>query len=486
MSGAFPLGPENTPNWLPGYVPPAEEWNQWFSNKVDYDDPRVSGGPFVPISGGSMTGPLLLYNMPSQPLEAATKSYVDQFTPVAGPFLPMSGGTMTGLLTLALDPSGAFDAVTKRYADTIGSTANNALTVAQAALARSGGTMTGPLVLGGDPVNPLAAATKQYVDRFVPLAGASNVGTIATSSTGDLYSGRDLYAANNLYLNSYNNFEWNFYITSNGSKVQAFRSGWYNQWDSSSGMRAWNSPSGTLMSLDNIGNLFVADRVTVGGDGIIYQPYSSNSIGYSWNGSAVQIYVNRTAQGSIATQSYVGNQVGQYLPLAGGHITGSLGLDGPFNFTNNGNVSGTLGIGSYGTIGGVGWYYEGSGGANGFQFFYNGSVVCRLDGSTDIVLASSCDASLKQDIAPSEVNCLDVIRRTPLFQFRWKDIKDAPLVPLGFVAQEQEKVFPASVGGELTKSIDPTVMVAALVGAVQQLSARVEAIEGRWSAAMRA
>lgn len=482
MSGTYPLGPERTPNWQPGYVPPAPEWSMWWSNKVDFDDARLTGGPFLSLSGGTMTGPLLLHAAPTQALEAATKAYVDAITPASGPFLPLSGGTMTGLLTLALNPSGNLDAVTKQYADGIGSNASNALTIAQAALPRSGGTMTGPLTLSGDPTNALVAATKQYVDRFLPLSGGTLTGTVSTNANGDIQSGRNLYATNAFYANAFGGWEWSFAVDANGSKFQSYRTNWYDAWNGQTGMRTWNGPGGLLMSLDSGGHLGVTNGIAVSGNGIAYNNFTGHTYGFGWNG-AVNVYVDGGYQGDLAFTSWVTNNLNNYLPLSGGHVTGSLGVDGPFNFTNNGNVSGTLGIGSYGEVGSVGWYYAASGGNHGFQFWYNGSVICRIDSATDIVLATASDARLKRDIAPTELDCLAVIRRTPLFQFRFKDVENAPLIPLGFVAQEQERVFPASVGGELTKSMDLNVMVAALVGAVQQLAMRLDRLD---SAAMKA
>jgi hypothetical protein len=74
-------------------------------------------------------------------------------------YLPLNGGTLTGPLTLASDPSVPLGAVTKQYSDT--------------KLPLSGGTLTGPLVLAADPVAPLQPTTKQYVDAL-PVAMNDN------------------------------------------------------------------------------------------------------------------------------------------------------------------------------------------------------------------------------------------------------------------------------------------------------------------------
>lgn len=198
MSGsAYPLGPGATPQWLAGYVPSAAEWNMWWSNKVDADNPELVGGPFLALSGGTMTGELVLAGPPLHANDAVTKAYADSLTGAAGPFLPMAGGTMTGVLTLAAayPPVGPNDAVPKQYADQIQAsasnaqtTANAAQTTANAAVPRSGAVMTGYLTLAGDPMSPLMAATKQYVDNnFLSLAGGTLSGALTVGSTGVQY-----------------------------------------------------------------------------------------------------------------------------------------------------------------------------------------------------------------------------------------------------------------------------------------------------------
>ena len=115
-------------------------------------------------AGDTMTGPLVLSGDPTQPMEAATKQYVDQHGGGAsGDFLPLSGGTMTGPITLAADPTTAMQAATKQYADKM--------------LPLAGGTMTGALTLPADPTSEMQAATKKYVDDAVAGADGGSVST---------------------------------------------------------------------------------------------------------------------------------------------------------------------------------------------------------------------------------------------------------------------------------------------------------------------
>jgi hypothetical protein len=75
-----------------------------FAESGDYTfflDAKSTG--FLPLSGGAMTGPLVLAADPVQANQAATKFYVDR---TLGGFLPLTGGTMSGAIT-GLAPSTA-------------------------------------------------------------------------------------------------------------------------------------------------------------------------------------------------------------------------------------------------------------------------------------------------------------------------------------------------------------------------------------------
>jgi hypothetical protein len=174
----------------------------------------------LPLSGGVMTGPVVLAADPAADLQAATKQYVDgkiaSIPPPASPVdqtardaaaaaqttadaaLPLAGGTMTGAVTLAGQPTDALHAVPKNYADNIDTNLRNeigvvnqkatdaqadidahdqrtdnphAVTAAQiGALPLAGGTMTGPIVLAADPAADLQATTKAYVDSILAAA----------------------------------------------------------------------------------------------------------------------------------------------------------------------------------------------------------------------------------------------------------------------------------------------------------------------------
>jgi microcystin-dependent protein len=62
-----------------------------------FDIAEVLESNFLPLAGGTLTGPLLLAADPTQPLQAVTKNYVDN---LPGASLPLSGGTMTGVINM--------------------------------------------------------------------------------------------------------------------------------------------------------------------------------------------------------------------------------------------------------------------------------------------------------------------------------------------------------------------------------------------------
>ena len=75
-----------------------------------------ASGPYLALTGGTLTGALLLAADPGASLGAATNKYVDGKVSAA-PFLPIAGGTLTGKLTLSGPPSALLDAATKAYVD---------------------------------------------------------------------------------------------------------------------------------------------------------------------------------------------------------------------------------------------------------------------------------------------------------------------------------------------------------------------------------
>jgi hypothetical protein len=75
---------------------------------------------YIPISGGAMSGPLTLSGNATQPLHAVPLQQVNSAA-AGGPFLPTSGGTVTGCSTIATSPSVSGAVPTAFYTNTTAS-----------------------------------------------------------------------------------------------------------------------------------------------------------------------------------------------------------------------------------------------------------------------------------------------------------------------------------------------------------------------------
>ena len=122
-----------------------------------------SGGLYLPISGGTLSGPLILSANPTSSLHAATKQYVDGYT---GLNVIPSASTATIGSVLQVTNSGLV----------WGSSSSSSLPIA-------GGTMSGNIIMGtGSSItlasNPTVGASgamqavpRQYVDALLPSGG---------------------------------------------------------------------------------------------------------------------------------------------------------------------------------------------------------------------------------------------------------------------------------------------------------------------------
>lgn len=490
----FPIGTGGTPNWVAGYVPLAVEWNSVFSNKADIDDPRIIGGPFMPLSGGKMTGSLKLAGNPLDPDDAVNKAYMDLFTPVAGPFLSQAGGTMTGPLILSADPAVPLEAATRQYVDGVGTTATTALTVAQAAVPRTGATMTGPLILSQNPTQALGAATKQYVDGFLPLAGGTVTGSVTVNQN---LQGNAVYATGALYANAFNGWEWRFTADANGSKFQTYRAGWYDVWSGSTGQRDWVGPGGSLMNLNGSGVLNVAGQVSAA---------SFNSPG---NGQFGTVGVSSGLTANTVTANYItsNGNVNAAAQYTGGSMNLAGRVQGNDVMTNsNIYMSGTtdfqIGAGGTGRIlafsVGGGWFLQWSSATGQLDWMTGPSAFWVMRRSDNICMNTLGSVGgngaywnfsgieRKRDIEDHTrgVEAIRALRPVSFTRVSPPEIelpdgtrsKHEPRREIGFIAQEVEGILPEAVAalGEDGLALDITPIVASLVNAVRELAAQLD------------
>lgn len=130
--------------------------------------------------------------------------------------------------------------------------------------------------------------------------------------------------------------------------------------------------------------------------------------------------------------------------------------------------------------------------------FAEGLVRVSVNGGGAVYdLANASDERMKFDIASSTFDCLDTLRKLPLNEYRWRHMietgdlrtaiepRDAKLVRVGMVAQRIGEIFPEGVlegdddENRLGVVWQPNVtnLLALLIGAVQQLAAEVETMK---------
>lgn len=154
------------------------------------------------------------------------------------------------------------------------------------------------------------------------------------------------------------------------------------------------------------------------------------------------------------------------------------------------SLGGALNANGASTVGGSGITYPGTGQTHFHAFAWTGSTVAVfVDGSNigGMQIAGS-DASLKQNFAAMSVDPLAVLDKITLQQFDWLpetlggETYQKPHWTCGFTAQDlqpliPEAVIPALGSGPL--GVDMLPLIGYLIGAVQQLSARVGALDGK-------
>jgi Chaperone of endosialidase len=235
---------------------------------------------------------------------------------------------------------------------------------------------------------------------------------------------------------------------------------------------------------------------------------------YAFDGPAFA--VSTTDAGVLQFNTAASGEAGAEIPWGaavqigtGGGLTAAGGVTGnPINSNGEmwaaGAISGHQIVSrEWGSMGSIGLQTP-LGGVHRYAFHWNGNAYVNVDNSTGwLQLTNQCDERLKQDIAPTRFDCLAAVEAIPLYQFRWRDnstpgdikpVGSTPetLVPIGLVAQRVEEVAPSLIvkppappATALSDApfnpmqIDTNVMFAVLIGAIQQLAARVEHLEAR-------
>lgn len=207
--------------------------------------------------------------------------------------------------------------------------------------------------------------------------------------------------------------------------------------------------------------------------------------------SVVSFIVEGDDNNGTLCRSYLASSelvVGEYVNNGGTTVT-------PFSISGNGNIESKGRATINGTISSENRYVittsTGAGSIIKYMGVYErGGTIAQVylgirlaDGSTYYVDLNASDSRLKKDISDSTTNALDVINKIRHRSFTWK--KNGFKAENGYIAQELRNVIPTAVhpveqgdGTELLQ-VSTSEIVPYLSKAIQELSAKVDALEAR-------
>lgn len=175
----------------------SDQWSEMKNQIATWALVQTALGDFLPLNGGTMTGPLILSGAPTANLHAATKKYVDDGL---GNKIGKASSPTTGNF-MSFDASGNAADSGKKASDFANASHTHSY------LPLSGGTMTGNITLVGAPSANLHPASKKYVDDAIaglalititvvtslPSTGASNVIYLVPKSAAQTSNAYDEY-----------------------------------------------------------------------------------------------------------------------------------------------------------------------------------------------------------------------------------------------------------------------------------------------------
>jgi hypothetical protein len=204
-----------------------------------------------------------------------------------------------------------------------------------------------------------------------------------------------------------------------------------------------------------------------------------------------------TSPSATALTLQYGGTTGATLDTSGNLLVGT---------TSAGTTTGLVVKTSASGVGGVGYFYNthntsgdycavfamDSNTNNTSSFFLmctNPGVANRFAIYGNGTYATASDVNLKKNIQTARDGYLDDIRSLRVVKYNWNTQADDEPKELGFIAQEVETVFPSLVQESIAdgadrsyKSIKTSVIPFILVKALQELSAKNDALEARLAA----
>lgn len=399
---------------------------------------------FLPLTGGQLSGPLLLNANASQPMQAVTLQQLDSYVPPGSvgeapndgqlygrnglttswaPVLPLAGGILTGALTLSGNAVSALQAVPFQQL-------NSAISGAVASyLPLAGGTMSGLLTLSGNAANALNPVPLQQVSGmlagYLPISGGTLTGPLTAQNitVGTGYS-----------------------VTLPGNAASALQAVPLQQLQAGYLPLSGGTLTGALTINGGAGlvNLTTQGTVNVNGAAVVLGVTNPVQL---WQSGAAQLNVSTPAGAAISAMV----------------LTGLISFSGE----------------------GVNYVAMQGANAHAIGYVWTGTAMAvMIDGANiGAMQISMSDATLKQNLSAITTDCLSVLNKLTLRQFDWLPTAVAPSrahVSVGYTAQEVQNLIPEAVPqGASTLSVDLTLLVAYCIGAIQQLAARLQAVDGK-------
>lgn len=311
-----------------------------FQNAVRTVASQGFTGNYLPISGGTLTGPLVINSTSALTISAPTNTdalvvYNRNAGRLAGAQAQTSGAVRWNLLSANQDPETGANAGSnfqiQRFSDA-GAYIDSVITINRASgvvdfshpptlggtslpyVLLAGSRMTGfldsvgirysyggfahsyqwywdgqlhAIVDGGDQgIVAFQGWANTLVGNYLPVAG----GTIHNTFTANCNTTVDgtLFCRSTVYFSNLGDFA-NFY--DGRYRYRQWASNWYDFWDGTNGNRGWASPSGWMMTLDGSGNLSINGNFRASGSRHPFGGPANTSIGVWQSGIGMAMWI---------------------------------------------------------------------------------------------------------------------------------------------------------------------------------------------------
>jgi hypothetical protein len=466
-----------------GGVPEAPE------DSYTYGRINASWVHVLPIAGGVLTGLLTLSGPPTTALHAASKGYVDTM-------LPLAGGTLTGALTLSGAPTTALMAATKGYVD-------------GAALPVAGGSLTGAIGFNISiaPPGTGALGTDGTRLQLYPRTVGTDPGIgIGVTSAAMFLAVRGAWDAFEFFANT----AQIAILAGTGtlSLLNLLSVG------SLSGVPA-NAGPAQVLAIGSGQALMLAGLINTTMAGNLYN--SAGGMRYVSANPAAYFSVSHTDFAwATAPSGSAGATVAAFTTLAtlnGGGFSvpnGNIAAGGIYGFTGCSAYLGQNSAGGlylyrqdaptqyhhiYSSSSYLFFYYNDGVSTNTQLAYYDSSGNLTIAGGTATKpgggsWAGSSDSRLKTAVAPYTASLEAICALKPIsYAYNGRAGLPEGRTFYGLAAEDVEPVMPEMIGRYLAKldpddaadtellTVDTTPMIFALVNAVRELKARIEALE---------